>query len=215
MGFPRGWVVKNPPANAGDSGSIPGLGKSPGGGNGNPLQYSCLENPMGRGSLVGYSLWGHKRVGHALAIEHSRQNKLRQHHVGLQWVLNPMTGVCIERKHETHREKSHANMEQRLGWCSYREEIRGIFGSWRKQGRILPQSFRRELTCQHLDFRPLQKCERINFCCFKAPSLWSFILHSYSSSPHLFQGIVFSELIARKNWKQPKWPNVGKWLIKS
>ena len=42
-GFPGGLVVKNPPANAGDSGSIPGLGKSPGGGYGNPLQYSCLE----------------------------------------------------------------------------------------------------------------------------------------------------------------------------
>ena len=42
-------VIKNPPANAGDlrnSGSIPGLGRSPGEGNGNPLQYSCLENPM-------------------------------------------------------------------------------------------------------------------------------------------------------------------------
>ena len=44
-------VVKNPPANAGDlrdSGSILGPGRSPGGGNGNPLQYSCLENPMDR-----------------------------------------------------------------------------------------------------------------------------------------------------------------------
>ena len=45
-------VVKNPPANAGDlrdTASIPGLGRSPGGGHGNPLQYSCLENPMNRG----------------------------------------------------------------------------------------------------------------------------------------------------------------------
>ena len=44
-------MVKNPPANAGDTGdvgSIPGLGRSPGGGHGNPLQYSCLENPMDR-----------------------------------------------------------------------------------------------------------------------------------------------------------------------
>jgi len=46
-------VVKNPPADAGDvrdAGSIPGLGRSPGGGHGNPLQYSCLENPMDRGA---------------------------------------------------------------------------------------------------------------------------------------------------------------------
>ena len=48
MGFPGGAVVKNTPANAGDSrdaGSIPGSGRSPGGRNGNPFQYSCLENP--------------------------------------------------------------------------------------------------------------------------------------------------------------------------
>ena len=46
-------VVKNPSANAGDArdvGSIPGSGRSPGGGHGNPLQYSCLENPMDRGA---------------------------------------------------------------------------------------------------------------------------------------------------------------------
>ena len=46
-------VVKNPPANAGavgDAGSVPGSGRPPGGGHGNPLQYSCLENPMDRGT---------------------------------------------------------------------------------------------------------------------------------------------------------------------
>ena len=50
MGFPGGSVVKNPPANAGDLGLIPGSGRSPGGRNGNPLQYFCLENPMDRGA---------------------------------------------------------------------------------------------------------------------------------------------------------------------
>ena len=53
MGFPGVSVTKNPPANAGDSGDmslIPRLGRSPGGGNGNPLQYSCLENRMDRGA---------------------------------------------------------------------------------------------------------------------------------------------------------------------
>ena len=50
MGLPGGSVLKNPPANAGDEGSIPGLGRSPGKGNGNLLQYSCLENSMGRGA---------------------------------------------------------------------------------------------------------------------------------------------------------------------
>ena len=51
LGFPGGLVVKNLPANAGDvrdAVSTPGLGRSPGGGHGNSLQYSCLENPMDR-----------------------------------------------------------------------------------------------------------------------------------------------------------------------
>ena len=59
-------VVKNPPANAEDirdADSMPGLGRSPGGGHDNPLQYSCQENPHGQRSLVGYGPQGH-RVGH-------------------------------------------------------------------------------------------------------------------------------------------------------
>ena len=53
LSVPGDSVVKNPPANAGnarDSGLIPGSGRSPGEGNGNPLQYSCLENSMDRGT---------------------------------------------------------------------------------------------------------------------------------------------------------------------
>ena len=59
-GFPGSSVVKNLPANAGDSGWIPGSGRSPGRGHGNPLQDSCLENPHGQRSLAGYGPWGHK-----------------------------------------------------------------------------------------------------------------------------------------------------------
>ena len=55
-------MVKNPPANAGDAGSIPGSRRSPREENGNPLQYSCLKNSMDRGAM------GH-RVGHNLATE--------------------------------------------------------------------------------------------------------------------------------------------------
>ena len=53
LGFPGDSVVKNLPANTGDTGDvglIPGSGRSPGGGSGNPLQYSCLDNPMDRGA---------------------------------------------------------------------------------------------------------------------------------------------------------------------
>ena len=66
-------MEKNPPANTGDTGSIPGSGRSPGEGNGNPLQYFCLGNPMDRG-LVGYSPWGYKRVRHDSAIEQQKEH---------------------------------------------------------------------------------------------------------------------------------------------
>ena len=60
LGLPGGSAVKNPPANAGDMGLIPGLRRFPGGGNGNPLQYTCLENPMDRGAWWVTVHGGHK-----------------------------------------------------------------------------------------------------------------------------------------------------------
>ena len=62
MGFPGGSDGKESACNTGDQGSIPGSGRSPGGGHGNPLQYSCLENPHGWRSLAGYSPWGVKEL---------------------------------------------------------------------------------------------------------------------------------------------------------
>ena len=59
-GFICGSAGKQSISNAGDVGSILGLGRSPGGGRGNPLQYSCLENPHGQRSRASYSLRGHK-----------------------------------------------------------------------------------------------------------------------------------------------------------
>ena len=60
-------MVKNPPANVedvGETGLIPGWGRSPGGGHGNPLQYSCLENSMDRGTWGGLQSMGSQRVRH-------------------------------------------------------------------------------------------------------------------------------------------------------
>ena len=68
MVFPGVSVVKNPPANAGDAGLIPGLGRSPGEGNGNPLQYCCLGNPMDRGA-GGLQSMGSQRVRRDLATK--------------------------------------------------------------------------------------------------------------------------------------------------
>ena len=61
--FPGGSVIKNSPAKAGDMGSIPKSRRSPGGGNGNPLQYSCLGNPTDRGAWQA-TVHGVPRVGH-------------------------------------------------------------------------------------------------------------------------------------------------------
>ena len=66
IGFPGGTSGEEPPAGAGDigdSGSIPRPGRSPGGGQDNPLWYSCLENLHGQRCLEGYSPWGLKESG--------------------------------------------------------------------------------------------------------------------------------------------------------
>ena len=60
VGLPRSSAVKEFACNAGDPGSVPGLGRSPGEGHVNPLQYSCPENPHGQRSLAGHSPWGRK-----------------------------------------------------------------------------------------------------------------------------------------------------------
>ena len=70
--FPGGSVIKTPPGNAGDKGSIPGSGRSPGKGNGNPLQVSCLGKFHGQ--RVGYSPWGWKRIGHNLVTQQQQQH---------------------------------------------------------------------------------------------------------------------------------------------
>ena len=61
-GFPGASDGEESTHKAGDLGLIPGLGRTPGGGQGNPLQYSCLEKPHGQRRLVGYSPWGRKEL---------------------------------------------------------------------------------------------------------------------------------------------------------
>ena len=65
-------MVKESTCNVGDLGSIPGLGRAPEGGHGNPLQYTCLENPHGQRSLAGCSPWGRKELDmtaqHSIAV---------------------------------------------------------------------------------------------------------------------------------------------------
>ena len=68
-------MVKNPPANVGDVSSVPGLGRSPGEGNGNPLQYSCLGNPMDRGARWA-TVHGIVRVRHDLTVEQPENTRI-------------------------------------------------------------------------------------------------------------------------------------------
>ena len=76
--FQEAVVVKNLPANAGDirdADSIPGWGRYPEGGHGNPLQYSCLESPHGQRSLAGYSPWDHAESDTTEVNEHTCSRK--------------------------------------------------------------------------------------------------------------------------------------------
>ena len=84
-GLPGGSAVKNPPASAGDTGSVPAPGRSPGQGNGKPLQYSCLENPTDSGAWRDCGPWSH-RVGYDLAA--------KQHHL----YVVPQHFCCPEKK---------------------------------------------------------------------------------------------------------------------
>ena len=72
MGFAGGSNCKESACSVGDLCLIPGLGRSLAEGNGNPLQYSCLGNPMDR-SLLGYSPWGRQRFGHDLATKQQQR----------------------------------------------------------------------------------------------------------------------------------------------
>ena len=89
LGFPSGSDSKESACNVGDLGLIPGLGRSPGGGHGNPLQYSCLENPRGQRSLAGCSPWG--------CEESDTTEWLRMHdyHHGFMFHFGPIIPVFL------------------------------------------------------------------------------------------------------------------------
>ena len=86
MGFPGSSDSKESACNEGDLGSVPRLGRSPGGGHGNPLQYSCLENPHGQQSLEGYSPWGHKRLDTAERLSPAQHIYIyKSHYTETSW----------------------------------------------------------------------------------------------------------------------------------
>ena len=98
-------MVKDPLANAVDLGWIPGSGRSPGGGNGNPLQYSCLKNPHRQRSLAGYSPWGRKESetteqlstasSHAWCVSNGVALDMCSRRTGLPPGLRTKSGVIV------------------------------------------------------------------------------------------------------------------------
>ena len=101
LGFPGGSEVKASASNVGDAGSIPGSGRSSGGGHGNPVQYSCLENPHGQRSLVDYSPWGHKESDMTEATVHTYMHACNLSIFNMSimkiWCHERIRMVCIKR----------------------------------------------------------------------------------------------------------------------
>ena len=94
LGFPGGSGSKEYACNSEDLGSIPGLGESPGGGHGNPLWYSCLENLHGRKSLVGYSPRGLTESDMTEQVKHSTHSKYMDMFCIHSATLCPFMGAC-------------------------------------------------------------------------------------------------------------------------
>ena len=106
IGFPGGSVGKEPTCNVGDLGSIPGLGRFPGGGHGNPLQYSCLKNPYGQSSLAGpggLQFMGLQKVRHGREESRWWRNRtgrplsLLQIHRKNNWTVNKVHKTTSDR----------------------------------------------------------------------------------------------------------------------
>ena len=93
--FPGGSDCKESSCNAGDLGSIPVLGRSPGEGNGNPLRYSCLENPHEQRSLTGYSPWGRKELDRTEWLSIHRMVKIQNAENTKYWRGCGSTGKLV------------------------------------------------------------------------------------------------------------------------
>ena len=134
MGFPGGSGDKESTCNAGDLGWIPELRSSPGGGHGNPIQPSCLENPHGQRSLVGCSPWGYKkldtteRLNTAFHIHTGRRSK--DVVLGLHWAQSQEQVVQWSFWNLIQSDSDLARLEWDLRVCILNGHTRGIWWQW-------------------------------------------------------------------------------------
>ena len=114
-GFPGSSDSKESIYNAGDLGSISGLGRSPGVRNGNPRQYSCLENPHGKRSLVGYRPWGLKEsdTTERLSTEQNNRDQIyspalnKQNSSQMDWAPGSRTPWFLRQGYFFHKASQH------------------------------------------------------------------------------------------------------------
>ena len=145
MGFPDGSDSKESTCSAGHVGSIPGLERSHGGGHGNPLQYSCLEIPMDRGALKGYSPWGRKEsdTTEQLSTQHSFEAKredIQNNRRTYKWLLELGSYDLCQNLRESIGEHDvlqsdgylgNSLADQWLGLCALTAEGPGSIPGWR------------------------------------------------------------------------------------
>ena len=147
LGFPGGSDYKESPFNAGDLGSVLRWGRSPGGGHNNPLQYSCLENPLGQRSLVGYNLWGCKES------DMTKWLNTFIGCVGKMYSLGNWDGPWDNRIDAGHKAKAEPGLQQvwlpylwleppsTVGFFTVRLEFRGdIFSTWLSDLLAIPST---------------------------------------------------------------------------
>ena len=125
--FPGSLDGKETICNAGDLGSIPGLGGSPGEGDGSPLQYLCWENPHGQMSLVGYSPWNCKEFDTTEQLTLQGQKDPNVEPL-VQLPLPKLSGpqIRLSKLHFLYLK----NADDVLGWCPGEEEISYIVIDW-------------------------------------------------------------------------------------
>ena len=185
-------VVKNPSASGGDigdSGWMPGLGRPPGGGHGNPLQYSCLENSTDRGNwwaavhgVTKSQTWLKWLSTHTRT--HARDpmnvtlfgNRVFADVTSMRWSWMRV-GPKFNDWH-THREDSHVNKGRDLEPCTYKPETPKSSENHQKLRRgkegLCPRNFRESLVLltPWIQTSSFQNSEKVYLCCFKISSLW-------------------------------------------